>query len=87
MEVHNADQNEVNNFEMYDLILIYNNNEKYHVESSNGKYDEMLGYWLKKRRCKYRHCNFNVNHALNNRTDHVMLYMKECSNFNFITDA
>jgi hypothetical protein len=30
MEVHNADQNEVNNFEMYDLILIYNNNEKYH---------------------------------------------------------
>jgi hypothetical protein len=50
MEVHNTDQKEVNNFEMYTLMLIFNNNEKYHVESSNGKYAEVLRYWLKKRR-------------------------------------
>jgi hypothetical protein len=57
------------------------------VESNNGKYDEMLGYWLKKRRCISEYCNFKGHQALNNRTDQVMFYMKECLNFNFITDA
>jgi hypothetical protein len=38
MEVHNAGQNEVNNFEIYALMLIYNNNEKLHIESRNGIY-------------------------------------------------
>jgi hypothetical protein len=87
MEVHIAGQNEANNFEMYALMLIYNNNEKYHLESSNDKYAEVLGYWLKKRRCIFEHCNFKGHQALNNGTDHVMFYMKECLNFNFITDT
>jgi hypothetical protein len=47
-EKHAVGQCELNNHEIYALMLMYDNNEKYYVRGHARKYARVLQYWKRK---------------------------------------
>jgi hypothetical protein len=86
-ENHEVGQDEINNFEIFALMLLYENSEKYYVKGHSRKYPRVLQYWQKKRRFLFQHCNFPHIDSLNMGFRYVSYFMKRILHFNFVTDT
>jgi hypothetical protein len=82
-KAHSVGQDELNNHEIYAVMPMYDNNEKYYVKGHAKRYARILQYWEKKKRCLFQHCNYKYHNALNNWIDHVRYFMKEILQLNF----
>jgi hypothetical protein len=85
-EEHSVGQDELNNHEIYALMLMYDNSEKCYVKGHTKRYAQVLQYWQKKR-CLFQHCNYRFHNALNNGLDYIRYFKKEILYFDFINDT